>query len=68
MSLILSNFGSVGGGGGGYQDALIDPMQADRYYKLQPDKCCPSRQLASKGSEVDNNCQLACFNASARVG
>lgn len=46
--------------GSGDQDALIDLRQADRYCVVQPDKCCPSRQLASKGTEVDNNCQLGC--------
>lgn len=36
---------------------------------LQPDKCYPHCQLASKGSEVDNNWQLDCATANnVRVG
>lgn len=40
--------------------SLIQPSQPGRHWKVQPDKCCPFCQLASKGSEVDNNWQLDC--------
>lgn len=40
--------------------SLIQPSQPGRHCMVQPDKCCPFCQLASKGSELDNNWQLDC--------